>query len=170
MFGMINKISQMSLSDLRLEYEKSDNQTVKKIIKKRILEQEKYEKRTQKESDKYLDEIIRMKEESMKKKKHQDFVEIYSQRGKMEKYWEKNQETKKIDPKFKMELEKDTCNNKLMERLNSELDFRLNEKKKIMGKKRIIKPYDESDNDGNYKNFDRYVIPKANDFTYTGSF
>ena len=51
----------------------------------------------------------------------------------------------KIDTKFTTELEKDSANNKLMERLNSELDFRTAQDKK---KHRVIaKPYHDNSND-----------------------
>ena len=46
-----------------------------------------------------------------------------------------------IDNKFKGEIEKDVANNKLMERLNGELDFRTNGQ----NKKTFAKPYFESE-------------------------
>ena len=54
------------------------------------------------------------------------------------KYWNKI-----ADPKYKDEVEKDSSNNKLMERLNGELDFR------IQGhdKKVIMKPFINEDED-----------------------
>ena len=82
-----------------------------------------------------------------------EMEKILERRGKMEKHWESNREG--LDNKFKQELEQDFTNNKLMERLNCELDFRINEKKS----KDTIKPYSEMVG-GNYTEFKKNSIPK----------
>ena len=70
---------------------------------------------------------------------------LEQKRGHMEQYWESNQtREKELEPQYKLEVERDYTNNKLMERLNCELDFRINEKKKS---KEICKPYENDDDD-----------------------
>lgn len=65
---------------------------------------------------------------------------IKEKRGKMENVWGTDE---LYDPKYSKYMEEDYANNKMMERLNNEIDFRLNENKCI----KIIKPYDNmSDN------------------------
>ena len=110
----------------------------------------------QNEIDDRVNALIKIKE--IKDKRHkadkmEELERVLEKRGKMEKYWEANK--KGIYNKFKTELEQDFTNNKLMERLNCELDFRINEEKT----KETIKPYSEL-TDGNYNEFKRQSIPK----------
>lgn len=136
-----DKLNDMSLKQLKHEYKKckSDDtrkNIIKKIVKKKLVEKELMEK----EINEKVNNLIRIKdihEKENKIKKLKDFEKIMKQRGYMEKVWESNRKTKQIDTKFKIELENDFTNNKLMERLNSELGFRINEKKS----KEIIKPF-----------------------------
>jgi len=86
---------------------------------------------------------------------------VIKKRGNMEKYWESNQNTDKIDPKFVKKIGNDFSNNKLMERLNCELDFRINSDMPKNFEDRsddIIKPYSNDDN-GNFKDFQKYSVP-----------
>jgi len=87
---------------------------------------------------------------------------------KMNKQW-----NKKVDPKYAVEVQKDHANNKLMDRMNSELAFRLNGRDKDT----IIRPFissntndedsDEEIDDSDYvsiNKFKNYGIP-SNDFS-----
>lgn len=102
---------------------------------------------------KSIDKLISLKES----KKVEDLAPVINKRGNMEQYWESHQQAKKIDPRFIKEISTDHSNNKLMERLNCELDFRIyGDPSKDNSD--IIKPYSNSD-DGNFKDFEKYCIP-----------
>jgi hypothetical protein len=92
-------------------------------------------------------------------KKLQELKPIIEKRGNMEQYWESNQEIDKIDPRFMKEISTDHSNNKLMERLNCELDFRLYGEQ---SKDDIIKPYSNSDG-GNYTDLVKQNVPPTFD-------
>ena len=115
------------------------------------------------ELDSKLDRIIEFQKEEHEEIKNDAYNkliennELEFEKEKEDKYW-----NKKIDPKYKKEVESDFSNNKLMDRLNSELDFRIEG-----NKKNVIKPYlnnDEKD-DNNYvniKKFKNHSIPSNN--------
>lgn len=69
---------------------------------------------------------------------------------------------KRADPKYAREVEKDFANNKLMERMNSELDFRIHGP----DKSHMSKAFSQDDEDnGDYvsvKKFKKYGIPSDN--------
>ena len=169
MSGKYEQINNMTLKELKDEYygcSDTDNvkkQILKKLIKNKIQiekEQAVIEKNLQDDIDKKLDNLIKMKENTEKDKKNKKLKEldqVIKKRGNMEQYWESNQQTDKIDPRFKPEIELDHSNNKLMERLNYELDFRIHGTKT----KDVIKPYSGTD-DGNFKDFEKYSIPTDN--------
>jgi hypothetical protein len=82
---------------------------------------------------------------------------IREKRNKFDKQW-----NRVADPRYVKTVEQDFSNNKLMERMNGELDFRLNG----IDKDTIIKPYSQTDEDnGDYvsvKKFKHYGIPGDN--------
>lgn len=165
MSGKYDKIKEMTLVQLKKEYrscDETDNvkkQILKKLIQNKIQEDAKNKslnKSMQDEINDKLNALIKIKE--IKDKQHKlnkmaELEKVLEKRGKMEKYWESN--NKGLDNKFKTELEQDFTNNKLMERLNCELDFRINDDRS----KDTIKPYSEADG-GNYTEFKRQSIPK----------
>ena len=165
MSGKYDTIRDMTLRDLKKEYHNCDEndfvkkQILKKLITNKTIEENKHkenEKIMQREIDDKVNALIKLKERNEKQKKVNKLMEmekILERRGKMEKHWESNREG--LDNKFKQELEQDFTNNKLMERLNCELDFRINEKKS----KDTIKPYSEMVG-GNYTEFKKNSIPK----------
>lgn len=137
------KLMKMSLEELKIEYYSCNDKNIaqkdiiKQIAKKKKLAiklaKEKEEKKTI-HSD--IDLILKSKQ---KKKPDDTFVK---KRGHMEKCWESHQTRfGDLEPQYKEEVEKDFTNNKLMERLNCEVDFRVNGNKK----KEILKPYDDKD-------------------------
>lgn len=67
--------------------------------------------------------------------KEQDQNELKKIRGDLEKKW-----NSPYDPKYAKYMKEDIMNNKLFERLNSEIDFNLSGKDKII----VEKPFDES--------------------------
>lgn len=166
MNGKYDQIQNMSLDQLKKEYRScSENDTVKKQILKKIIrskleiekENKKIDDQMKDDIDKKLNNLIKAKENTEKDKKSHKLKEldqIIKKRGQMEQYWENNQTLEKIDERFKPEIEYDHANNKLMERLNFELDFRIHGEKT----KDIIKPYSNQDG-GNYKDFEKYSIP-----------
>jgi len=165
--GLYNKVSNMSLLELKEEYYKcDDDDTVKKQILKTLIKNKKiedkqkelYEKKLKADTDKTLTRIIKLKEIREREKKLEEYENIMQKRGNMEKHWESHKEQHQIDPRFKTELEQDYTNNKLMERLNSELDFRINEKSKSQD---VVKPY-SSMTDGNYIEFEKNTISPTN--------
>jgi len=115
--------------------------------------------------DNALDVLIEQKEEEeedeayqriLKDNKRDEQYEI--KKNEHDKLW-----NKKADPKYERELEKDFANNKLMERMNSELDFRVHGVDKNSMSK-AFKQYDDED-DGNYvsvRKFKKYSIPTDN--------
>lgn len=74
--------------------------------------------------------------EDNKKSDDQEFLQK-KRGGTTEKYWGTD---KLYDPKYVKYMKEDTMNNKMMERLNSEIDFRLNEESSKMN---MEKPFDE---------------------------
>lgn len=82
---------------------------------------------------------------------------VDNERNKFDKQWNRI-----ADPRYVKMVEQDFSNNKLMERMNGELDFRLNG----IDKDTILKPYSQVDEDtGDYvsiKKFDNYAVPGNN--------
>lgn len=162
MSGKYDKIREMTLSELKSEYRSCDEndivkkQILKKLIKNKIQENNKvalFNKVMENEINDRVDNLVKIKEAKNKQRKKIEERKILESRGKMEKYWEQN--NKGIDNKFKNELEHDFTNNKLMERLNCELDFRINGEKS----RDTVKPYSEMTG-GNYTEFKKNSIPK----------
>ncbi len=118
-----------------------------------------------KNKPKTYDDILKDQEDSLdslnkinKLKAYQDLINenekdniekvLDKKRGKNEKYWRtKDNASSSIDPKYAKYVEQDHANNKLMERLNCEVDFRLDGEGHR--KCQIIKPFENnmSDND-----------------------
>lgn len=165
-----NKINNMTLDQLKEEYyncdknDKVKRQILKKIIRNKLeLKKEEYleEKIMMKDIDDKLNNLVNLKLSAEKDKKIQKIKQldqVIKKRGNMEQYWESNQTIDKIDDKFKPEIEYDHSNNKLMERLNYELDFRIYGSKS----KDIIKPYSNQD-EGNFRDFEKYSVPLDED-------
>jgi hypothetical protein len=89
-----------------------------------------------------LDKISKMKAyaeliEDNKKESKND--EIKKKRGNREEKWKSHDIH---DPKYEKYIKEDSMNNKLMERLNSEIDFRMDDVKVA-----IEKPFDDDDDD-----------------------
>lgn len=137
------KLIKMSLEELKIEYYSCDDKNVaQKDIIKQIAKKKKLAIKLAKiEKEKKtisagIDTILKAKQ---KQKPDETFIK---KRGKMEQCWESHQTRfGNLEPQYKTEVEKDFTNNKLMERLNCEVDFRINGKKK----KEILKPYDDRD-------------------------
>lgn len=169
MSSKYEQIKNMSLIQLKKEYNtcSSDDTVKKQILKKIIKNKLEIEKKNKKldndmknDIDTKLNNLIKAKENTEKDKKAKKVKEldqIIKKRGNMEQYWENTQTLEKIDDRFKPEIEHDHANNKLMERLNFELDFRIHGEKT----KDVIKPYSNQDG-GNYKDFEKYSIPTDN--------
>ncbi len=161
---MLKKIIKSKIAIEKQQKQQNDiNQ--KKLEDEKIKQQQKQQIKNAKlsnEISKGIDRLISLKENAEKEKqkaeqlnKIKELDPIIKKRGNMEQYWESNQKTKQMDPKFVKEISTDHSNNKLMERLNCELDFR------IYGEKSnddIIKPYSNSD-EGNFRDFEKYSIP-----------
>lgn len=82
-----------------------------------------------------------------------DRIYIENTRGKNEKNWN----TRDLyDPKYAKYIKEDSVNNKLMERLNSEIVFRLEDHKKMA----LEKPFDDIINDDETDVFARYNSSK----------
>ena len=98
------------------------------------------------DKNKELDLILKKQKESLaelqklQKKKTEDVKIIETARGKKEHVWGVNH-----DKRYMKYAKEDTMNNKLMERLNSEIEFRTDEEDKI----RIEKPFNDNDIDTN---------------------
>ncbi|VBB18395.1 hypothetical protein YASMINEVIRUS_858 [Yasminevirus sp. GU-2018] len=91
-------------------------------------------------------------------KREADRREIEKNRGKREHEWE----SKGIyDPRYVKYQKDDTMNNKMMERLNSEIDFRTDEH----GKMKIERPFDDGE-PGSTEEFARYVPSKDDKVKY----
>jgi hypothetical protein len=71
--------------------------------------------------EKAYEELMRENEEESQQKDEKKLLE--KKRGKMEKAWGGG----KIDPKYAKYVESDAVNNKMMERLNSEIEFTMND-------------------------------------------
>jgi len=156
----------MSLGKLKDEYYNCDDKVTKMILKKIIKQKSEEQKIKKEKSDAIIDDLILLKAKSIEKRITTEKQQVYQKRGPMEQHWESHKTNTAIDPKFKNELTSDLTNNKLMERLNIELDFRINGKKE----KIIDKPYVDSDY-GDYlsvRDFDRFAIP-TNNFLPPGS-
>ncbi len=165
--GIYNKFLRMTLKELKNEYYQCDKSDMirRNILKKIILNKQEIgtnkEKKIKNDIDEKVENLIKLKEISDQKKhlaKMKEFEILMKQRGEMEKCWEFNKATSKIDPRYKNEVETDFTNNKLMERLNCELDFRINDNQKLRD---FIKPYDTSNN-GNLIELDNIDVPVNN--------
>lgn len=146
------KLMKMSLKELKVEYYTcnpkniAQKEMIKQIAKKKKQTQE-LEKQKKEKNDigKNINTILKAKS---KNEVDETFIK---KRGKMEKVWESHQTRfSNLEPQYKEEVEKDFTNNKLMERLNCEVDFRVNGNRK----KEILKPYDDIDDDSDD---DKYI-------------
>lgn len=182
MSGKYDQIKNMSIDELKDEYyncsqnDKVKKEMLKKLIKSKITiekqkrqqmlinseKQKKEEKCLSDKINKSIDKLINLKNHSETIKQSQKLKTlepIIKKRGNMEQYWESNQNTKGVDPKFVKEIGVDHSNNKLMERLNCELDFRIfGDKNENNVENDIVKPYSNSE-EGNFKDFEKYSIP-----------
>lgn len=141
------KLMKMSLEELKVEYYSCDD---KNVAQKEIIKQVANKKKAQKEKQKEMKELKKLKlsqkndintilKSKQKSKPDETFIK---KRGHIEQYWESHQTRfGGLEPQYREEVEKDFTNNKLMERLNCEVDFRVNGNKK----KEILKPYDDND-------------------------
>lgn len=131
------KLMKMSLEELKIEYYSCDDKnTAQKDIIKQIANKKKLAKKNAKKDNKNINIDIDIILKS-KQKVDNTFIK---KRGHMEKCWESHKTRfGDLEPQYKEEVEKDFTNNKLMERLNCEVDFRINGNKK----KEILKPYDD---------------------------
>lgn len=78
---------------------------------------------------------------------------IIAGRGAREKQWEGGTI---YDPKYAKYQKDDTMNNRMMERLNSEIDFRTDDDAKI----KVIKPFDDDDKEDITDEYAHYKPPK----------
>lgn len=135
------KLMRMTLEELKVEYYSCDDKNVaQKELIKQIAKKKKFAKemaKVEKEKKDYNSSINLILKEKSKNPTDDTFIK---RRGKIEQMWESHKTRfGNLEPQYKEEVEKDFTNNKLMERLNCEVDFRINGKKK----KEILKPYDE---------------------------
>lgn len=154
------KLMKMSLEELKVEYYSCDDKNVaQKDIIKQIAKKKKLamklakEEKEKKTINAGIDIILKSKQ---KQKPDNTFIK---KRGNMERCWESHQTRfGNLEPQYKEEVEKDFTNNKLMERLNCEVDFRINGNKK----KEILKPYDDREDydseEESYKNSAKRLI------------
>jgi hypothetical protein len=150
----------MSLEELKIEYYSCDDKNVaqKDIIKqiankKKLAMKHAKEEKIKKTINDDLDTILKSQQ------KHKPDETFIKRRGHMERFWESHKTRfSNLEPQYKEEVEKDFTNNKLMERLNCEVDFRVNGNKK----KEILKPYDDCDDydseEESYKNSAKRLI------------
>lgn len=146
----------MSLEDLEKELKKCDNieyfkkGILQKLINKKLRELEKKEIEFKNKINDKVEKLLKIKEikeNESQLKKLKEFDKLISKRESPEKQLQ-------IDPKLKEPVEFDCLNNKLMERLNSELDFRIHGAKT----KEIMKPYDITECDGYWKEEEKNPI------------
>lgn len=145
----------------------SDNDSVDDILEKGDVKGHKLKKHNEE-----LDNIIKKQRESLSEldklnkikayaellednKKDKDNEDIEQTRGKTEKVWGSI-----YDPKYIKYAKEDTLNNKVMERLNSEIDFRLEDNGRIQ----IVKPFAEGDQDAT-EQFAKYEQTKDDNHT-----
>jgi hypothetical protein len=164
-----SKIMKMSLEDLKSEYyncsssDKAKKEIIKQVArrKKEILNDQKRSKHKKEdyEVNQNINKILSYKQK-IAGEQQQEREKLVQKRGHMERYWESNQtREKELEPHYKLEVERDYTNNKLMERLNSELDCKINEKKKS---KEILKPYDNDDDEMYEKSHNLNVPTNSN--------
>lgn len=125
----------------------SDNESVDDILADGISDQRLKNKeldvilKNQKDSISELDKLHKIKayaEMIEDNKKEKDTESIETHRGKTERVWGTT-----YDPRYTKYAKEDTMNNKVMERLNSEIDFRNDDGKRS----HIEKPFDDGDPD-----------------------
>ena len=149
----------MSLKDLEKELKKCDNVEyfkkgiLQKLINKKLREQEKKEMEFKNKINDKVEKLLKIKkikENESQLKKLKEFDKLISKR--------ESAKQLQIDPKLKDPIELDYLNNKLMERLNSELDFRVRGGKT----KEIMKPYDITECNGYWKEEEKNPINNFN--------
>lgn len=136
------KLMKMSLEQLKIEYYSCDKKNVaQKEMIKQIAKKKKNAKlleKQKKEKTDFTANICTILKSKKTQKPDETFVK---KRGKIEQLWESHATRfGNLEPQYREEVEKDFTNNKLMERLNCEVDFRINGKP---NKKEILKPYDD---------------------------
>ena len=162
-----DKTLQMSILDLKEEYYKcDDDQVVKKEILKKLIRKKLEEEKIKKQemarkksianSTHNVDNDIQQIMKSQQRKRN--LQNIIAMRGKLEDKWE-SVHTVQIDQRFQEHVTNDSANNKLMERLNCELDFRVNDNR---NPNEVMKAYSSVD-DGNYKELEK--MPPLQNFS-----
>jgi len=158
--GTLDQIKINGTLDQLIDDIKITKDPVKRVLLKRFIDIKMNEttnmrvksKKNVDQNKKILDNILRQREDSLKeldklkesKTEQKDEDEendiLVKNRGKNEKLFKNNN---KIDSKYIKYIETDQMNNKLMERLNSEIDFR----SEGINKSIIEKPFDENENE-----------------------
>jgi hypothetical protein len=153
-----------SIYELERDMRKTNN-IIKKTILKNLIQLKLHEMKNKKyyveqdkkiKKNKKLKSILKKKENSLRELENISKIQAYQElleenkienekkviddaRGKNEKYWNNKNN---YDPKYSKYIKQDTMNNRLMERLNTEIDFRFED-----NKNEIVKPFDNCDND-----------------------
>ena len=134
----------LSIDKLKILYNKTDDEVTKFLIQQVI--------RVKKYQHKYN---YNMQKQNIKTKKINDLVDdLFEETIRPVEMW--NKSCGKIDDKFVEEIQFDQANNKLMERMNFESTFRIEDNKK--NNKKISSPF-ASDNiiDQQFLESDQYV-------------
>jgi hypothetical protein len=133
----------MSLEELKIEYYSCDNKNVaQKDMIKQIARKKKLAKQMAKEEKEKNDINSSINTILKSQHSHKPDETFVKKRGSMERVWESHKTRfGNLEPQYREEVENDFTNNKLMERLNCEVDFRINGKVK----KEILKPYDDKE-------------------------
>ena len=136
----IKKVLLKKFIDIKINEDNYNNKDlkVKSKSKKNIDQNKKILDDILKKQEESLNELDKLTETKQKEETNDNKDEILVKiRGKNEKLFKNNN---KIDSKYMKYIEMDQLNNKLMERLNSEIDFRMEGNNKSI----IEKPFDEN--------------------------
>lgn len=138
------KLMKMSLEELKVEYYScADKNVAQKDMIKQIARKKKLAKQMAKETKEKNDIDASINTILKSQQSHKPDETFVKKRGNMERVWESHKTRfGNLEPQYREEVEKDFTNNKLMERLNCEVDFRINGK---VNKKEILKPYDDKE-------------------------
>jgi hypothetical protein len=145
------------------EDQKSKNTKNRKSVTKSKAEKEiENIMKDQQESISELDRLAKIKAYSemlAENKKETDQRTIEQKRGKTEKMW---QSRDIYDPRYVKYAKEDSVNNKMMERLNSEIDFRTDDGKRT----KIEKPFGDDDDVDGTDEYAKYEMSKNEKIKY----
>jgi hypothetical protein len=173
-------LNNMTLAELNMELAESDGNPVKQLIIKKIINQKqqkriigpaklnkqteqsyinKIEKEQQDIADHLVNKYCNDDEDDL------DFIDSLIDRDNQDNKYDQDNDSPDEDIKFKQEINRDKVNNKLTDRLNSDIDIIKNYKNRTKNKSNMLSPFASTDNSSEFASWQNMNNIPSNDFS-----